>query len=247
MPAVQVYTNDFRGGNLVPSLDANSWGSMKLGNSGPAANPTSTGQPQGLALSVTGGGSSPAAIGAYVVLGDGVLSLESRLLMTVEFDQPNAVPPPPPGTGRPEPWAIALNVKFRDENFVPNEPMVPVTCQFTSLQGVDVLRLNTPGNQEGDQAAALISPIDYSQLSPGRFVLEHHFCGVKAAGRYSIGYGSLSIGPPISKTDQRVYSNLGLSGGQQSWIGALGVTLVTLDGVGQIMVRLRGFSISTWS
>jgi hypothetical protein len=244
MPSVQVYTVDFSSGNLVPTLDANGWGAMKLGNSGPSNNPTSSGEPQGLALTVSAQG-GPAANGAYVVFGPGALALETRLLMQVEFDRPNIVPPASPNTGTPEPWAVALNVKFGNENFVAAEPMVTVTCQFNrQLNGV---RLNTPGHQEGDQATILVSPLDYSQLSPGRILLEHHFCGKKAPGRYSIGYGSLSIGPPIKKNDQRVFSSTGLSGGQQSWIGALGVTLVTLTGVGQITVRLRNFSISMWS
>ena len=244
MPIAQVYSVDFSNGNLAPALDPNGWGPMKLGNSGPVNNPTSAPDPQGLNLSVSAQG-SPAAIGAYVVYGQGVLALESRLLMQVEFDRPNGVPAAPPTAGNPEPWAVALNVKFGDETFVASEPMVTVTCQFNrQFNGV---RLNTPGHLEGDQAAILVSPLDYSQLTPGRYVLEHHFCGKKAAGRYSTGCGFLSVGPPIKKNDQRLYSSSGLSGGQQTWIGALGVTLVTLTGSGQISVRLRSFAISMLS
>jgi hypothetical protein len=64
-----------------------------------------------------------------------------------------------------------------------------------------------------------------------------------------IASGSAAAGGvrPIRKDDQRVYSNSGLSSGQQSWIGALGVTVVTLTGSGQISARLRSFSLSTWS
>jgi hypothetical protein len=208
---------------------------MRQGNSGPNDQLESSSDAQGLNLSVSAEG-SPAANGVHLVLGQGVLPLKTRLLMQVEFDRPNAVPPPQPNTGTPEPWAVALNVKFGNENFVANEPMVPVTCQFNRrLNGV---RLNTPGHEEGDQATILVSPLNYTPHPPPVFLLEHYFCGFRAAGRYSIGHGSLTIKPPATTKDQRVYSNKALSGGQQTWIGALGVTLVTLDGFGKIMVRL---------
>ena len=242
MPSTQVYTVNFGQGNLTPSLDSNGWGAMKLGDSGPAANPTIAADPQGLTLAVTAAG-TPAAIGAYIVLAPNALSLGSRLLTRVEFDRPDAQPTPG-AAGVPEPWAVALNVKFGNESFIANEPMTTVTCQFNrQFNGV---RLNTPGHQEGDQAAVLVSPLDYPQLSPGRFTLGHHFCGVKAAGRYSTGFGTLSIAPPIRLDDERLYSSVGLSGGQQTWIGALGVTVVTLNGVGRITARLRSFSVWTW-
>ena len=118
----------------------------------------------------------------------------------------------------------------------------PVTCQFRP----NGTRLNTPAGLQGDQAAMLITPLDYGDLTPGRFTLEHHFCGVNAANRYAVGFGTLNVGPPIRKFDQRVYSNEGLSGGQQDWIGALGVILVTLNGAGEIGVRLRSFAVSLW-
>ena len=53
MPATHVYSVDFGGGNLAPSVDANSWGAMKIGHSGAGNNPVSAGEPQGLALTVT--------------------------------------------------------------------------------------------------------------------------------------------------------------------------------------------------
>lgn len=242
MPSTQVYAVDFGQGNLAPSLDSNGWGAMKLGNSGAAANPTTAADPQGLTLAVTATG-TPAAIGAYIVLAANALSLASRLLMRVEFDRPDAQHTPA-AAGVPEPWAVALNVKFGNENFIANEPMTTVTCQFNrQFNGV---RLNTPGHQEGDQAAVLVSPLNYPQLSPGRFMLGHHFCGRNAAGRYSIGLGTLSISPPIGLDDERMYSSVGLSGGQQTWIGALGVTVVTLNGAGRITARLRSFTVWTW-
>lgn len=245
MPRVPVYSVDFSNGNLTPSLDANSWGAMKLGNSGTAQNPTSTADTQGLNLAVTAAG-TPAAIGGYVVFDQGVLSLESRLLLQLEFDRPDGIPPVAPATGFPEPWAMAVNVKAGNESFVPNEPMVVTTCQFNrQFNGV---RLNTPGHLEGDQATVCVTPLDYSSLTPGRFTLEMYFCGLKAAGRYSTGFSTLVIGPPIRTEDQRVFSNAGLSNiSPQTWIGALGATLVTLNGRGQIKVRLRTFSVSAWT
>lgn len=243
MPATHVYSVDFDGGNLAPSVDANSWGAMKIGHSGAGNNPVSAAEPQGLALSVTANG-GPAAIGAYVVLPASKLSLDTRLLMQLEFDRPEGIAPAPPSTAVPEPWAVALNVKFGTENFIANEPMVPVTCQFNRQH--NGVRLNTPGSQQADQAAVLAGPLIYSQFTPGRFVLEHHFCGKNAAGKQAVGFGTLSIGPPISSNDQRAYSHPGLSSGSQTWIGALGPTLVTLTGSGEIKVRLRNFAVWLW-
>jgi hypothetical protein len=237
MPSERVYAVDFKGGNLTPSLDTNGWGAMRVGV-GP--NTSSSADPQGLRLEVTADG-TPGGIGVHAVLDEADLPLATRLTLQVEFDQPRG-DPPASGTGSPEPWAVALSVKFGDEDFVVTEPMVPVTCQFRP----NGTRLNTPGGLEGDQAAMLITPLDYAALSPGRFTLEHHFCGVNAVNRYAVGFGALSVGPPIREYDQRVYSNQGLSGGQQDWIGALGVVLVTLNGTGTIRVRLRGFAVSVW-
>lgn len=234
MPKTQVYSVDFGQGNLVPAPDANGWGPMKQGDSGPAHNPTSSPGPQGLTLSVTGDG-GPAANGVYVLPGEGVLPLASRLLLRAEFDNPEA-------EEASQPWAVALNVKFGNETFSSSDPMVVVTCQFRP-NGV---RLNTPRHVEGDQAAMLITPLDYPALSPGRFQLDHYFCGVNAAGRYSTGFGSLSIGPPIREDDQRLYSSEGLSGEEQTWIGALGVTLATASLPGTMTARLRSFSVWTW-
>jgi hypothetical protein len=242
MPSTHVYTVNFGQGNLTPSHDSNGWGAMILGNSGPSANPTTSADPQGLTMSVTAAG-TPVGVGAYIVLAPNALSLQSRLLMRVEFDQPDAQQTANVA-GVPEPWAVALNVKFGNESFVANEPMTTVTCQFNrQFNGV---RLNTPGHLEGDQAAVLVSPLNYPQLSPGRFTLAHYFCGRNAAGRYSTGFGTLSISPPIDLDDERLYSSAGLSGGQQAWIGALGVTVVTLNGVGRITARLRNFAVWTW-
>ena len=262
MPPVQVYSVDFSNGNLVPSLDSNGWGPMKQGNSGASGNPGSYADARGLNLSVyrAPGATTAAANGVSVVLAPNVLPLASRLSMRVEVDRPNAhlqyipqpstVTPPSaaPGSPTPEPWAVALTVKFGDENMVDGEPLVSVTSQFNRQMGGGV-RLNTPFNEQGDKASNLMSPLDYAVNPPPVLLMEHVFCGTDADGldARAVGSGHLTIGPPGTRQDQRVYSNVNLPGGIQSWIGALSVELVTISGTGQIMVRLRKFSISTWS
>jgi hypothetical protein len=260
MPPVQVYAVDFSNGNLEPSLDTHGWGAMKLGDSGPDDKPGSFSDAKGLNLSVyraPPGSTTHAAIGVHVVLGPNVLPLARRLLLATEFDRPNAhlqyvqqpsntvPPPPPPSSPTPEPWAVGLTVKLGNEQQVHNEPLVAVTCQFN--RQVNGARLNTPFNQEGDQAPVLLSPLDYAANPQHVYQMEHSFCGIGALAFRSIGNGALTIGPPGTLRDQRVYSNTTFAAPQQNWIGALGVTLVTLSGVGQIMMRLRKFSVSMWA
>jgi hypothetical protein len=99
----------------------------------------------------------------------------------------------------------------------------------------------------------LESPLDYSNYWPANkrnlFSLEQAYCGLKSAAPpagkgYAVGCGALSIG---NKKDQRVFSNEGFSApGAQTYIDALGITLVTQAGFGQIIVRLRSFAVSIW-
>jgi hypothetical protein len=58
-----------------------------------------------------------------------------------------------------------------------------------------------------------------------------------------VGCASLSI---ADRSDHRPVSNRQLSTGAQDWIGAVGVSLATLTGVGQYRVILRAFSIYLW-
>jgi hypothetical protein len=58
-----------------------------------------------------------------------------------------------------------------------------------------------------------------------------------------VGCASLSI---ADRSDHRPFSNRQLSTGAQDWIGAVGVSLATLTGVGQYRVILRAFSIYLW-
>ena len=263
MPPVQIYKVDFSNGNLVPSIDTKNWGAMQLANSGTAYNPESYNDSKGLTLSVyrAPGSSSDASHSAYVH--SGALPVATRLLLRAEFDrpwvQPSYVPLSPmnnqtQGSNTNQagsPWAIAIGPRFGGVNDASTDKRVPVTCQFnTTLNGV---RLNTPGHLQGDQSTVLATPLDYSNYWPANattlFTLEHAFCGVKSAAApaglgYSVGSGALKIG---NRSDQRVYSNSGMSAaGAPTSIDTLGITLVTQQGVGQIMIRLRSFSVSVW-
>jgi hypothetical protein len=269
MPPVLVYSVDFSNGNLVPSLDTNGWGAMKTGNSGtPASNPESFSDSKGLTLGVFRGASTPAGQDAtntvYVLPGPNVLPVASRLLLRTEFDSPWARPTYAPlaptnfqtqgsnTTQAGSPWAVALNVKIGSQNDAPTDKRVTVTCQFNKTTGNGV-RLNTPGHLQGDMSTPLDSPLDYANYWPPNatnlFSLESAFCGLKAspppAGNgYCIGSGTMTIG---NRRDHRVQSSVAFSGaGTQTWIGALGIVLVTQTGVGQIMIRLRTFSVSIW-
>ena len=259
MPPKRVYEVNFGGGNLTPSLDTKGWGPMKLGDSGQSNNPSSVPDAKGLNLSIyrPPGANTHAAIGATVVLPPNALPLASRVLLETEFDQPGAhlqyvpqpsntvPPPPPPGSPTPEPWAVALVVKFGNEKQVNGEPLVPVTTQFN--RQVNGARLNTPFNEQGDQSPVLLTPLDYTVNPQFLYAMQHSFCGINAASGRSLGNGELTIGPPGVLHDARVYSNTALSNAPQNWIGGLGITLVTLSGTGQLKVRVRKFAISLWS
>ena len=268
MPPVLVYSVDFSNGNLVPSLHANGWGAMKRGNSGAASRPESFADSKGLNLGLYRDAATPAGQDAtntvYVVLGANVLPVASRLLLRTEFDQPWARPAYAPltptnfqtqgsnTTTAGSPWAIALNVKFGTENDAPTDRRITSTCQFNNTTGNGV-RLNTPGHAQGDMSTPLDSPLDYANYWPANatnlFSLESAFCGLKsspppAGNGYCVGNGAMTIG---NRRDQRVQSSVAFSGaGAQTWIGALGVALVTQQGVGQILIRLRTFSVSIW-
>lgn len=268
MPPVQIYAVDFSNGNLVPSLDVNGWGNMKQGvavPSHPDNKAVSYADLKGLGLAVYRAPTSPvtvpSTINICVVPPPGALPLATRLSMRVEFDQPYAqlahIPqpsaigpqPPPTGTDWPSPWAVGLLVKSGAENEIATEPKIPVTCQFN--RAVNGVRLNSPkpGSLQNDQPSNMDSPVNYSNYwnppgNPPRFVLEFAFCGYDAVtAGHSVGSGSLSIG---TKNDQRLFSSTALSTGAPPSIGSLAVALVTLSGVGQIMVRLRRFSVSLW-
>jgi hypothetical protein len=139
--------------------------------------------------------------------------------------------------------------------------MVHVTCQFN--RQFDGVRLNTPTGLQTDQAGLLESPLDFDRyqggpvvlpdgtqkvVEPPIFTLEHSFCGRDAAAnKHVVGGGRLAIArtwlPEVR--DHRVYSSDALrrAGPPVSSVGALGVSLGTLKGVGTMRVRLRTFSV----
>lgn len=170
----------------------------------------------------------------------------------------------PSGLSVPEPWAVVLSVSAATDLL--GDRMVNLTCQFNrQFNGV---RLNTPSDLLGigalqkDKAACLEMPLDYSSyqggymafpngtdgfVEPPVFSLEHSFCGWNAgANGHTPGYGSLKIvrAKQFEVSDHRVFSSNALTApAPVTSIGALGVSLVTLNGVGRMRVRLRTFTI----
>ena len=268
MPPVLIYSVDFSNGNLAPSLDTNGWGAMQLGSSGAGDKPEKYSDAKGLTLSVYRAPGTPAGHdvnhSVYVLPGANVVPVATRLLLRAEFDRPwaqeNYVPLTPTNnqtqgsntTQAGSPWAVAVGPKFGGLNDTPADKRIPVTSQFNNVTSNGV-RLNTPGHVQGDMSTPLDSTLDYSNYWPANttnlFTLEQAYCGLKSSAPpggkgYAVGCGALSIG---NRHDQRVFSNEGFSAaGAQTWIDALGITLVTQVGIGQIMVRLRSFSVSVW-
>ena len=254
MPTALVYSVDFSHGNLVPSLDTKGWGAMQVGNSGPGFYPEHYSDAHGLTLSIYRAPTTPsnqdASHTVYVLPGRNVLPVATRLLLHAEFDRPwaqqNYVPLNPVNHPPSQPNTTPAGV-----NDAPSDKRIGATCQFNAA--VNGVRLNTPDNAQKDPSTPLESPLDYSKFWPGSansvFTLEHTFCGVRSAAPpagigYSVGSGALEIG---QNNDQRVFSNEAFSAaGAQTWIDALGIGLATVTGVGQIMIRLRNFSVSIW-
>jgi hypothetical protein len=265
MPPVLIYSVDFSNGNLAPSVDTNNWGAMQIGNSGAGDKPEKYNDSKGLTLSVVRASATQNdANHSVYVLPATAIPVATRLLLHTEFDRPwaqqNYVPLSPTNnqtqgsntTTAGSPWAVGIGPKFGGVNDLPADKRIPVTCQFNNTSGNGV-RLNTPGHMQLDMSTPLATPLDYSNYWPANatnlFTLEQAYCGLNSAAPpagtgYVVGSGALTIG---SKHDQRVFSNPAFSGaGAQPNIDALGITLVTQKGIGQIQVRLRNFSISIW-
>lgn len=107
---------------------------------------------------------------------------------------------------------------------------------------------------------------------PVPFALEHWFCGRQSGAAAALpphppnighvaGLGALTIG---KRRDWRAYSSTVLSGSARhtrvagtspvtsftappASLGALGVSLATISGTGRMSVRLRRFSVSSWT
>lgn len=263
MPPREVFSVNFRNGNLTPVTTLN-WGTQVMGgsaNGGYSVQQTS----RGLRLHATRAADATTLVAnsIYLLPPVGALPLASRLRLRVWFEQPWAEPLPGSSVP-PENWAVALVVKFKDEVDLPeNDPFAAVTCQFRrTADDSGGVRLNAVGELQKDQAGYIDRPINYHRyragcLGFGRapvFMLEHTFSGVQAGPEtrppldipelgHSVGSGFLSID---GRTDQRVYSSSALSTGEQSWIGAIGVSLATLSAFGTYRVTLKGFAVELW-
>src|SRR5262249_38229526 len=117
------------------------------------------------------------------------LTLESRLLMRVEFDLPEAVPASP-GL-KAEAWAVVLKLKFQNNPADdPSDNRMVVTCNFNNdTNDRNGVRLNDPGRAQdtaGNKADDLDSPLDYLRyqpfwfFGPPRFILSFAFSGIQA-------------------------------------------------------------------
>jgi len=263
MPFKPTYFVKFAHGNLTPNLKPKGWPGMTL------SAPTQS-DPYGLRFKITRLPSDPPQRQSVYVVPPYDLPIETRLLLRVTFDLPYAegfsdhgpfsgetelpgslalVDPSSPTV--PEPWAVALSVST--ENHLASARNASTTCQFHHLHG---LRLNTTGLQV-DQAAGLEGPpIDYDKYlgvddadgahkPPTIFILEHSFCGQGAATiGHTAGTGFLKISRGGSSlNDHRVYSSTTLTNPSAGPIRALGISLSTLVGVGQMSVRLRSFGV----
>jgi hypothetical protein len=262
MPPREVYSVDFRNSNMTP-VTSESWGPPVVGGS---ANGFKAAYPnlRGLQLHMTREGNETAAVSnsVYVLPPERSLLLDSRFRLRASFEQPSAEWLDGSSVS-PESWAVALLVKFGGSVDTDPEPFIAVTCQFRRAGDTTGVRINGVNEEQKDQAGYIDSPIDYSRYRAGclgfgrapRFTMEMNFCGRQSAPvppgpqteppqlGYAVASGSLSI---AGRADHRVLSSRTLSTGVQDWIGALGISLATIRGVGKYRVRLLDLAIDRW-
>lgn len=270
-PPIEAYAVNFAGGNLHPHFNPYGWPDIRLSQQiagATAASPDSKGFR--LSCTATGGElfnslylvppqSSPS------VLGPPPLPAEVRAFLRVTFDLPHARGPEK-GSPFAEAWAVSANLRIDRNIDSRSTQQLNVTSQFVSGSSsgvvIDGVRLNTPGSlQQIDQQRRLDGPLDYDRYQPVRFgpwfeipgptfVLDHAFCGYAAATNgHTPGSGKLRIrwlfGP--DKRDQRVYSSKELMKTAPlpagATIGAVGVSIATLTGVGTFGARVRSFQL----
>ena len=269
MPPREVYSVDFSNSNVTPVSSVN-WGELITGES-PDGTKTSQSTTRGLLLRAgRRAGDGHVSNSRYVLPPVGALPFQSRLRMRVWFEQPYARPWPGPVLPelpeRPVPplenWAVGLKLKFGRAPDPEDEPFIAVTCQFSRRGTESGIRVNGVGEDQADPAAYLDSPLNYQAYRAGclglgrapQFMLEFNHCGIQAGPvtdpqtnppqlGYAVGSASLSID---ARSDHRPFSNRKLSTGDQDWIGALGVSLATFNGIGQYQVLLRRFAIYLW-
>lgn len=265
MPFVEKYAVDFSGGNLNPSLNTLGWPAM---THNPMPNDTS--DSQGIILNVTRSGGAAVANDVYVPFAAGTLALNQRFLMRLEFDLPWAEQLPA-NPAFPEPWAVGLAVSIT--NTLDPVNAAAVTCQFHRTNGVRVNTPGSmQGDQSFALDPAPIDYTKYIQGAPNMsnphareyFTLEHSFCGIfdstanPQVTPHSTGCGWLTIGrhhyphphpDPQDRSDHRVYSSKAVGAAAPNAatppsILAIGASLVTLSGVGNLRARFRRFSVS---
>lgn len=266
MPPREVYSVDFTHSNLTPVTSEN-WGPLQFGST--AAGFKSHAQTlRGLQLHMTRDGSEAGGVthGVYVVPPAGSFPIASRFRLRAWFETPFAQPLPGGGRDAPplENWAVALSAKLQGSaDDLPTDTFFAVTCQFRRTPESNGVRLNGVKELQADQGDYLDSPINYLAYRAGclgfgrapQFLLEMNFCGKQSApipnGQqtdppqlgYAVASGSLSID---DRSDHRVLSTTNLTTDTQSHIGALGVAIATIGGVGQYRARFRRFAISLW-
>ena len=250
MPSTTVYEVAFAGGNLAPRVNTLNWPEMTHGGS--SVMPLRA-DADGLTLEVsrTAAAKGEASNSLYVMPVN--LPVESRLLMQLSFDSPVA---------RGEfddthAWAVDLKVKkLAIAKDTSNDEAVSVTCQFRSAFPADRVRLNTPFMEQGDNdrtATDLDSSDGFgTNGQPIEYTLQHQFCGVGAVGGilpsgHAVGCGFLNVG---ARADARVFTHTSLWAnvvvGRVAMIGALGVSVITRNGVGKMSARLTSFSVDVW-
>jgi len=289
MPPTEVYAIDFANNEtLKPEVDVNGWGNMVFGGSTQNTDSTISEPAIGYGTERSDGlilvGFRPrqtdptkpipfVSNSVYVTPAPGMVPLNSRLRMRVEFDLPKAVPAA--ADVKAEAWAVVLKLASSSDD--KDQATMVVTCQFNNqTNGRNGVRLNDPSRAQRVKtniAMDLDSPLDYERYDPSqdyfgptRFTLSFAFSGVQGGPPppvpqgnqdplgYAVGCGFLEMDSVYGDSplriirsgleDVRLFSSTTLT--QQSWISALGVSLMTESGVGTFRARLRRFSIETW-
>lgn len=260
------YFVPFYDGSTKPSRDRWKWGDMKIGASSGSQSQSYWWDGLNMALCRPATSQTAESTGVYVEFGNAPLPLTSKLLLRLEFERPwarsdclpvpanpRAIRPHPGKSDRrtsvvaiQEPWAVALNVKSGTANEVAGEPGVGTSCQFNSTG----IRNNVPGAVESAMFKMIpnvVTPLDYQAWSPlggvpASFSLELYFDGeTGASSSLSSGTASLTVGKADVK---RVFTHSGMyQGGSAHPISAIGASIATVTGVGQIMARLLSFAV----
>ncbi len=159
MPFEKIYSVNFSGRNLAPDFNPLNWPAMQLSDDASAVADT-----DGIILTINRHYLADDEVrnSVFLLPPDG-MPLDTRLMLRVQFDKPNAFSEPIPVKLEPvypEPWAVGLRVSPYTV-LGTSKSAVQVTTQFVA-EGV---RLNTPFSLQGDRAALLIQPLDYERFA----------------------------------------------------------------------------------